>query len=91
MTTKRATWSYGQGSPDAAPGFGGYTDVAKALTAMSPDLDVSRQLVYMWWKRRVTTGFPDRQKVKLPSGDTREMFKLEDAENWFRDNRMQIG
>lgn len=88
MTIKRATWSYGQGSPDAAPGYGGYTDVAKALTALSPDQEISRQLVYMWWKRRDSTGFPNREKVKLPSGETREMFKISDAESWYQANRL---
>lgn len=88
MTTRRSTWSYGQGSPDGVPGYGGYTDVAKALTAVSPENEVSRQLVYMWWKRRPTTGFPARHVVKLPSGEKREMFKIVEAIEWYQVNRL---
>jgi hypothetical protein len=82
--TPRKTWSYGEGSTFGAPGYGGFTDVARVLTAMLPERVVSRQLVYMWWKRQGTTGFPSRREVKLPSGKASWAFNLSEVETWYR-------
>lgn len=88
MTT-RATWSYGDGSPDGVVGYGGHTDVAKALTIVTPERPVSRQLVYTWYKRRATTGFPDRRTVKMPNGSVKQLFDLGEALRWYRENRVE--
>jgi len=81
----RKTWSYGEQSPHGLPGHGGYTDVARALTEVTPDQPVTRQLVYVWWKRRQTTGFPDFKEVKTTNGETRELINIPEAVEWYRE------
>lgn len=85
--TTRATWSYSEGSPDAVSGFGGFTDVARVLTAMTPEQPVSRQLVYTWWKRRQHTKFPDKHAVTSASGRPTELFKVAEAQSWYSEHR----
>jgi hypothetical protein len=81
--TRRQVWSYGPGSPQGVPGFGGFTDVATALTAVTPERPVTRQLVYVWWRRRETTGFPDRVEKRLPGGETHQVFDLAETVAWY--------
>jgi len=88
--TTRATWSYGEGSPDGVIGYGGFTDVARALTAATPDQPVSRQLVYTWHRRRDTTGFPERRDVKMPNGTVKRLFDLGEALAWHHENRASV-
>jgi len=83
MVTRRASWSYDPSSPRAVAGFGGYSNVAQHLSELSPDRRVTKQGVYMWWRRREITGFPEKHPVEMPNGTQQELFKLEETETWF--------
>lgn len=56
--------------------YGGFTDVAKML-------GVTRQQVYIWWKRRNRNSFPDRYDVLVPSkGKSAKMFVMTEVASW---------
>lgn len=62
---------------------GGFTAVARELTAEYGQL-VVRQGVYAWWRRRAGNGFPDRYTVPNKKGNgTRELFDLDEVSRWY--------
>jgi hypothetical protein len=65
------------------PGFGGFSNVAEQLTSLNADRRVTKQGVYMWWRRREITGFPEKHCVTMPNGTQQQLFKLEETEEWF--------
>lgn len=62
--------------------MGGLTTVANELTETRGKL-VTRQGVYMWWKRRERNGFPERHQVTVKSGLTRHLFDIDEVIGWY--------
>lgn len=87
MVNRRTSWSYDPTSPHAVPGFGGLSNVADHLTRLSPDRRITKQGVYMWWRRREITGFPEKHQVDMPNGTQQQLFSLIEAERWFEEYR----
>lgn len=63
--------------------YGGLTDVARALNDDDWRRGISRQNVYMWWRRRETNGFPDRHQVPARYGRERGVFKISEVRDWY--------
>lgn len=64
--------------------MGGLTVVARELTETRGKL-VTRQGVYMWWKRRDKNGFPDKHTVITRSGGTRQQLDVDEVIAWYDD------
>ena len=62
--------------------MGGLTAVAQDLTSVKGKL-VTRQGVYMWWKRRERNSFPERHPVTTQAGNTRLLFDLDEVAAWY--------
>lgn len=62
--------------------MGGLTVVARELSAARGKL-VTRQGVYMWWKRRARNGFPDRRPMPNGKGTKRELFDIDEVIAWY--------
>lgn len=63
--------------------YGGFTEVARELTA-ARGLLVTRQGVYAWWRRRDRNDFPDRHLVPNKNGKgTRQKFSLDEVSSWY--------
>jgi hypothetical protein len=62
--------------------YGGFTEVARELSKVSGK-QISRQLVYAWWRRRGHNGFPDRSyRDDSENGKPRGVFSIEETVNW---------
>jgi hypothetical protein len=66
----------------AAQRTGGFTIVARELTAARRRL-VTRQGVYMWWRRRDHNQFPDRFPVTTKRGSVKFVFDVESVIAWY--------
>ena len=62
--------------------MGGFTVVANELTTTRGKL-VTRQGVYMWWRRRDRNMFPDRHPVTTKSGGSRFLFDIDEVIAWY--------
>lgn len=71
---------------------GGYQVVADTLNALfpHPDSAVYRQLVYLWWKRRARTHFPEGWERETRNGAVRR-FYLDEVVEWYRTHRLNEG
>jgi len=70
---------------------GGYQVVASTLNRMFPDSpEVSRQLVWLWWKRRHRTHFPEGWERPTANGSVRR-FYLDEVVEWYRGHRLEEG
>lgn len=63
--------------------YGGLTEVARVLNGDGDRRDISRQNVYMWWRRRETNGFPERHRVPARYGRERGVFKISEVLAWY--------
>jgi hypothetical protein len=74
--------------PATTPEFGGYTVVARALTAAFPNTQerglkaFTRQQVHVWWLRRDRNGFPGKYP-KVVNGVKKELFRVSEVVNWY--------
>lgn len=64
--------------------LGGPTAVARELTETRGKL-VTRQGVYMWWRRRDRNGFPERVPILTPGrkNPVRELFDIDAILIWY--------
>jgi hypothetical protein len=77
----------GEGVTERASG--GYQVVADTLNALfpRPDGEIYRQLVYLWWKRRARTHFPEGWERETKNGAVRR-FYLDEVVEWYRTHRL---
>ena len=84
----RETWTHSGTSPHATDGFTGFAGAAKHLNEKFGS-QVTRQLVWTWYRRRTTTFFPEKQVITV--GDRQlQLFNLEDVEAWYRLHRSTV-
>lgn len=63
---------------------GGFTTVANELTAIKGKT-VTRQGVYMWWRRRDRNQFPERHPIPSLSSDrVRMLFDIDEVTEWYQ-------
>lgn len=74
--------------PAVAPEYGGYTVVAKALTAAFPNPQekglkaFTRQQAHVWWLRRDRNGFPGKYP-RVVNGVKKELFRVSEVVTWY--------
>lgn len=76
--------------------YGGFTDVARALSGDDPDdPHVSRQGVYMWWSRRDRNGFPDPYTIQIMTKKGRKrrklVFDIDEVRDWYQAYTPSLG
>ncbi len=79
-------------TPDEKPAdpTGGYQRCADLLTALA-GRPITRQQVYMWWRRRATSQFPEGDERPSYNGATQiREFSLAEVETWWRVTRPQL-
>lgn len=83
----RQTWSHPESSTMGVKGFTGFAGVAAHLSEVA-GYEISRQGVYAWWRRRKTTGFPDKHAIS-PEQSTRtlELFDIAEVAAWYQDRQ----
>lgn len=86
----RETWTYPSGSERGMDGFSGFAGVAKFLSERF-DVSVTRQSVWIWYRRRDTTKFPEKQNVPPANGRDMMLFDLDEVERWYQEYKIVSG
>lgn len=79
----RETWSYA--GTRAVVGFSGFTGVASHLSTVF-GVQVSKQLVWISYRRRETTFFPEKRTIVVGDREM-QLFNLDEVADWYRAHR----